>query len=73
MTCEYATDELPDPSDVPPEDGTRVPAVSFGVPGFVVEYRNQPVVAAPWGVPEPFSVALVFAIDDALVVMTMGG
>jgi hypothetical protein len=35
------------------------------VPGFDVLYRNQPVVAAPFGFAEPFRVAVAAATDVA--------
>jgi hypothetical protein len=37
MACEYATAELPDPSDEPPAAGALVPKVSSQVPGWVAE------------------------------------
>ena len=72
MVCENATDELPEPSNEPPVVGTRVPNASFGVPGFVIAYRNQPVEAEPPGLPVPFSVAVVPLSDVAALVITAG-
>src|ERR1051325_9139466 len=48
---------VPVPSPVPLVAGTRVPNVSLQVPGLVVLMRNQPVVASPFGLPEPFRTA----------------
>ena len=73
MLCEKLTGEVPVPSADPPEDGARVPKLSFAVPGFVAEYRNHPVVAAPSGLPVPFSVAELAVTDVAALVVTTGG
>ena len=50
----------------------RVPNASLQVPGLVVAYRNQLVVAAPLGLAEPFSVAAVLLIAVAADVTTVG-
>ena len=52
--------------------GTRVPNVSLQVTGFVVETRNQPVVASPFGLPEPLSAADVLVTDVAADVAAVG-
>ena len=56
---------VPAPSPVPLVAGTRVPNVSLQVPGLVVVMRNQPVVASPFGLPEPLSTADVVVTDVA--------
>jgi hypothetical protein len=56
---------IPAPKSVPPVLGARVPNVSSQVPGFVVEYRNQPVDETPLGFAVPLSVAPVAVIDVA--------
>jgi len=63
---------VPDPSPVPLVAGTRVPNVSLQVTGFVVEIRNKPVVASPFGLPEPFSAADVLVTDVAAEVEAVG-
>ncbi len=52
--------------------GTRVPNVSLHVPGLVVAIRNQPVVASPFGTPEPLSSADVVVMLLAAVVAAVG-
>ena len=73
IACEYACVEVPDPSADPPLDGARIPNVSLHVPGLVALYRNHPVVVAPFGLPEPFSVAVVSVIGVAAEVVAVGG
>jgi hypothetical protein len=46
--------------------------MSSHVTGFVVLYRNQPVAALPFGLPAPFSVALVAVTAVAGFVVTRG-
>lgn len=70
--CEYAAVLVPEPSDDPPAAGARIPNESLHVPGLAVLYRNHPVVAAPFGLAEPFSVAVVPVKLDALFVETVG-
>ncbi len=60
------------PSPVPLVAGTRVPKMSLQVPGLVVLMRNQPVVASPFGLPEPLSTADVVMTDVAAVVAAVG-
>ena len=60
------------PSAVPLVAGTRVPNVSLQVPGLTVLTRNQPVVASPFGLPEPLSDADVEVIPLAAVVAAVG-
>jgi hypothetical protein len=62
----------PEPSAVPPVVGARVPKVSLQVPGLVALYRNQPVVAAPLGLPDAFSVAPAPEMALAASVVTDG-
>ena len=62
----------PDPSAEPPAAGARVPKVSLQVPGLVVAYRNQPVVAPPPGFAVPLSWALAPVRSVALLVFTAG-
>jgi len=59
-------------SAVPLVAGTRVPNVSLQVPGLTVLTRNQPVVASPFGLPEPLSDADVEVIPLAAVVAAVG-
>ena len=63
---------MPDPSPVPLVAGTRVPNVSLHAPGLVVAMRYQPVVASPFGLPEPLSDADVVVIVVAAVVAAVG-
>ena len=63
---------VPDPSPVPLVAGTRVPNVSLHVPGLVVEIRNKPVVASPFGLPVPLSAADVDVTDVAADVDAVG-
>ena len=71
--CEYDATELPEPSDEPPDTGAREPNVSLQLPGFVVAYRKYPVVAARFGLPEPFSVAVVEVTLVAATVVAVAG
>lgn len=73
IDCEYGWPELPEPSDDPPLAGARIPNVSLQVPGLVVLYRNQPVVDAPLGVPEPFNNADAAVTPVAAAVVAVGG
>jgi hypothetical protein len=50
-----------------------VPNISSQTPGFAVLYRKYPVVADPFGVPDPFRYAEVFVMLDAADVTTEGG
>src|SRR4029077_17358884 len=68
----YGTLVAPVPSPVPLVAGTRVPNVSLQVPGLVVAMRNQPVVASPFGLPDPFSDADVLTTDVAADVAAVG-
>jgi hypothetical protein len=52
--------------------GARVPNVSLQVPGFVVPYRNHPVVVSWFGFADPFSVAPVLDTEVAAAVTTVG-
>ena len=63
---------VPDPRPVPLVAGTRVPNVSLHVTGFVVEIRNNPVVASPFGLPEPFRAADVLVTAEAADVEAVG-
>lgn len=72
MLCENPTTDVPEPNDEPPLVGARVPNESLHVPGLVVEYRNQPVAAAPPGLAEPFKVAVVPVRFVAVRVVTVG-
>jgi hypothetical protein len=63
---------VPEPRALPPVAGARVPNVSLQVPGFVVPYRNHPVVASWFGLAEPFSVAPVLDTEVAAAVTTVG-
>ena len=49
-----------------------MPNVSLQVPGVAVAMRNQPVDDAPFGFPEPLSVAVLLVIDVAAAVVTTG-
>ena len=57
---------------MPPATGTRVPKVSLHVPGFEALYLNQPVAALPFGLTEPFSVAVVSVTLVGEIVVTNG-
>jgi hypothetical protein len=70
--CEYATEVVPLPNDVPPLAGARVPKLSLHVPGLVVSYRNHPVVAAAFGLPDPLRVAPEPVTNVAADVVTDG-
>lgn len=70
---EYATADEPEPRAVPPDAGRRVPKESVQLPGLVALYRNHPVVAKPFGLADPLSVADVVVIADAALVVTVGG
>ncbi len=72
IPCENATGEVPEPNEDPPLDGARVPNVSLQVPGLTVAYLNQPVVAAPPGLADPFKVAAVPVRFEGLLVVTVG-
>ena len=72
MVIEYGTALVPVPSAVPLVAGTRVPNVSLQVPGLVVAMRNQPVVASPFGLPDPLSAADVVVMLLAAVVAAVG-
>jgi hypothetical protein len=63
---------VPDPSEVPPAVGARVPNVSLHEPGLVVLYRNQPVVESPPGFAFPLSCAVVPVRLVGLFVDTTG-
>jgi len=67
-----ATLVVPDPSELPPERGARVPKLSLHVPGLTVAYRNQPIVASPPGFAEPFSCPVVPERSVAALVVTTG-
>lgn len=71
--CEYETAAVPEPKAKPPVDGTLVPNVSLHEPGLVGEPLNQPVVEEPFGLAEPFRVALVVVMLEAELVVTVGG
>jgi hypothetical protein len=58
---------------VPLAAGAREPNESLQVPGFVVEYRNQPIAIARFGIPEPFSCAAVLEMLVAATVVVVGG
>jgi hypothetical protein len=72
MAWENATELLPEPSAEPPAMGARVPKLSLQVPGLAVEKRNQPVVASPPGIADPFSWPVVPVSTVALLVVTAG-
>jgi hypothetical protein len=72
VVIEYGTDPNPDPRSVPLAAGTRMPKVSLHVTGLVVLYRNQPVVASPFGTPVPLSTADVVVRPLAAFVVTVG-
>src|SRR6185436_673542 len=70
--CEYATGELPAPSDEPPDAGTRVPKLSLQAPGLTADQRNQPVAASRRGLAAPLSVAVVLPTPPAALVVVSG-
>ena len=57
----------------PPLVGARMPKELLQLPGLVVEYLNQPVVAAPPGFAVAFKVADVPVRFVTLPVVTVGG
>jgi hypothetical protein len=62
----------PDPRAEPDAAGARVPKVSSQVPGFVVEYLNQPLAESPLGSAVPFKVAEFSVTLLAVLVTTLG-
>jgi len=54
---------VPAPSAEPPLDGTRLPKLSEQLTGFVVAYRSQPVLVAPFGFASPLNVTEVVPVS----------